>query len=115
VLLRLKLDVDRFGENVAALESSHDVRQFSADAAGIRQSFLRDVENAQHELSRAPDIAREDPAVPAALKVLEVTLPSQLDTAVQLADVEDWAAVRLRLKTQIQQLSELSSTLVANV
>lgn len=114
-LLRLQLDVDRFRENVVTLESSHDVRQFSAEAAGIRQSFLRDVENAQQELSRAPDIAREDPAIPAALKVLEVTLPSQLDTAVQLADVEDWAAVRLRLKTQIQQLIELSSALVANV
>ncbi len=114
-LLRLQLDVDRFGEKVAALESSHDVRQFSAEAAGIRQSFLRDVENAQQELSRAPDIAREDPTIPAALKVLEVTLPSQLDAAVQLADVEDWAAVRLRLKTQIQQLIELSSALVANV
>ena len=114
-LVRLHLDVDTFRENVAALESSHDIKQFSTEAGELRQSFLRDVEDAQQALSRAPEIAREDPTIPAALKVLKVTLPSQLDTAVQLAEAEDWAAVQLRLKTQIQQLIDLSSALVANV
>ena len=114
-LVRLHLDVDTFRENVAALESSHDIQQFSTEAAGLRQNFMRDVEEAQQALSRAPEIPREDPTIPAALKVLKVTLPSQLDTAVQLATAGDWSAVRLRLKTQIQQLIDLSSTLVANV
>jgi len=114
-LVRLRLDVGSFRENVAVLESSHDTKQFSTEAAGFRRSFLRDVEEAQEALSRAPEIVRQDPTLPAALKVLKVTLPSQLDTAVQLADAGDWAAVRLRLKTQIQQLVDLSSALVANV
>ena len=114
-LLRLRLDVGSFRENVAALESSHDTKQFSTEAAEFRRGFLRDVEEAQEALSRAPEIVREDPTIPVALKVLKVTLPSQLDTAVQLANAEDWAAVRLRLKTQIQQLVDLSSALVANV
>ena len=114
-LVRLRLDVGSFRQNVAALESSHDTKQFSTEAAGFRRSFLRDVEDAQQALSAAPEIAREDPTIPAAVKVLKVTLPSQLDIAVRLADAEDWAAVRLRLKTQIQQLFDLSSALVANV
>ena len=114
-LVRLRLDVGSFRKNVAALESSHDTKQFSSEAAGFRRSFLRDVEDAQQALSAAPEIAREDPTIPATVKVLKVTLPSQLDIAVQLADAEDWAAVRLRLKTQIQQLIDLSSALVANV
>jgi PAS domain S-box-containing protein len=114
-LVRLRLDVGSFRKNVAALESSHDTKQFSTEAAEFRQSFLRDVEEAQEALSRAPEIAREDPTISATVKVLKVTLPSQLDAAVQLADAEDWAAVRLRLKTQIQQLIDLSSALVSNV
>jgi PAS domain S-box-containing protein len=114
-LVRLRLDVGSFRKNVAALESSHDSKQFSTEAAEFRRSFLRDVEDAQQGLSAAPEIAREDPTIPATVKVLKVTLPSQLDTAVQLANAEDWAAVRLRLKTQIQQLVDLSSALVANV
>jgi len=114
-LVRLRLDVGSFRKNVAALESSHDSKQFSTEAAEFRRSFLRDVEDAQQGLSAAPEIAREDPTIPTTVKVLKVTLPSQLDTAVQLANAEDWAAVRLRLKTQIQQLVDLSSALVANV
>jgi PAS domain S-box-containing protein len=114
-LVRLRLDVGSFRKNVAALESSHDTKQFSTEAAGFRRSFLRDVEDAQQALSAAPEIARQDPTIPATVKVLKVTLPSQLDTAVHLANAEDWAAVRLRLTTQIQQLIDLSSALVANV
>src|SRR5215472_2878890 len=114
-LVRLHLDVDTFRDSEAALESSHDIQQFSTEAAALRQNFLRDVEDGQQALSRAPEILREDPTIPAALKVLKFTLPSQLDTAVQLADAGDWIAVRLRVKTQIQQLIDLSSALVANV
>jgi PAS domain S-box-containing protein len=114
-LVRLGLDVGSFRKNVAALESSHDSKQFSTEAAEFRRSFLHDVEDAQQGMSAAPEIAREDPTIPATVKILKVTLPSQLDTAVQLANAEDWAAVRLRLKTQIQQLVDLSSALVANV
>jgi PAS domain S-box-containing protein len=114
-IVRLRLDVSSFRKNVAALESSHDTKQFSSEAAGFRRSFLHDIEDAQEALSAAPEIAREDPTIPATVEVLKVTLPSQLDTAVQLADAEEWAAVRLRLKTQIEQLIDLSSALVANV
>ncbi len=114
-LVRLHLDVDTFRENVAALESSHDTKQFSSDAAELRQIFLHHVEDVQRTLSAVPEIARQDPTIPAALKVLKATLPSQLDAAVQLADAGDWTAVRLRLKTQIQQLNVLSSALAENV
>ena len=114
-LVRLRLDVDTFRENVAALESSHDTKQFSIEAAGLRQGFLRDVEDAQQALSKAPEIALDNPTIPAALETLKVTLPAHLESTVQLADAEDWAAVQLRLKTQIPQLIDLSSTLVANV
>src|SRR6516165_4212898 len=114
-LVRLHLDVDTFRENVAALETTHDTKQFSGEAAELRRSFLHHVEDVQQTLSTVPEIARQDPTIPAALTVLKVTLPSQLDTAIQLADAGDWIAVRLRVKTQIQQLIDLSSALVANV
>ena len=114
-IARLHLDMDTFRDKVAELESNHDTNQFSAEAAELRQSFLRNVENAQQTLSNAPEIAQEDPTIPAALETLKVTLPSQFDVAVQLAAAGDWTAVRLRLKTQIQDLIDLSSSLVEKV
>ncbi len=114
-IARLQLDVDSFRDKVVALESSHDTNQFTTEAAGLRQSLLQDVENALQTLSIASEIAREDPTIPAALETLRVTLPSQIDTAIQLAAAGDWTAVRLRLKTQIQDLIDLSSSLVQKV
>jgi PAS domain S-box-containing protein len=114
-LMRVHLDVDALRENVAALESTHDTRQFSTEAALFRQNFLHDVEEAQQMLSRTPEIAREDPTMGAALETLKVAPPAQLDTAVQLADVGDWTAVRLRLNGQIQDLLNLSASLVTKV
>jgi PAS domain S-box-containing protein len=114
-IVRLRLDVGTFRKNVATLESTHGTQQFLIEAAGLQQNFLQNVEDAQQALSKAPDIAREDPTIPAALKVLKLTLPSQLDTAIQLANAEDWAAVRLRLEHQIQDLVDLSSSLVKNM
>ena len=114
-LVRVHLDVDTFRENVAALESSHDTEQFSTEAAELQKVFIRDVEDAQAALSRAPEIAYPDPTVPAALETLKAALPSQLDTAVQLSHAGGWTAVRLRLKQQIQDLIDLSSSLMARV
>jgi len=114
-LIRVHLDVDALRENVAALESTHDTRKFSTEAEQFRQNFLHDVEEAQQMLSRTPEIAREDPTMGAALETLKVAPPAQLETAVQLADVGDWTAVRLRLNGQIQDLLNLSASLVTKV
>jgi len=114
-LVRVHLDVDTLRENVAVLESSHDTEQFSTAAAELQKVFLRDVEDAQLALSRAAEIAQADPTIPAALETLKVALPSQLDTAVQLSRAGGWTAVRLRLRQQIQDLIDLSSSLMARV
>jgi PAS domain S-box-containing protein len=114
-LVRVHLDVDTFRENVVILASDHDTKLFSMEAAEFRQSFLRDVEDAQQALARAPEIAREDASIAAALETLRVAIPAQLDTAVQLADAEDWMAVRLRLGQQIQDLIDLGSSVVSRV
>ena len=114
-LVRVHLDVDTFRENVAVLDSSHDTEQFSTEATALQKVFLRDVEDAQLGLSRAAEIAQADPAIPAALETLKAALPSQLDTAVQLSRAGGWTSVRLRLTQQIQDLIDLSSSLMAKV
>lgn len=114
-LVRLHLDVDTFREHLAVLESSHDAKQFSAEAAGVRQDLMQDVEVAQQALRMAPEISREDPTITAALETLKVALPSQLDIAVQLSGAGDWTAVGLRLKQQVQDLIDVSASLVTKV
>ena len=113
-VVRVHLDVDTFRDSVAALASSHDARQFSGEAASIRQTFLQHVDHAEQLLRANPDIEKDAP-ISSALESLRVTLLSQLDTAVQLAAAGEWNAVQSRLANQIPALIEFSSLLVERV
>ncbi|WP_263354912.1 sensor histidine kinase [Acidicapsa acidisoli] len=113
-VVRVHLDVDSFRDSTTALADSHDTRQFSGEAASIRQTFLQHVDHAEQMLRANPDI-EEDTRISSALESLRLTLLSQLDTAVQLATVGEWNAVQFRLANQIPALIEFSSSLVQRV
>jgi PAS domain S-box-containing protein len=113
-VVRVHLDVDTFRDSMAALASSHDTRQFSREAASIRQTFLQHVDDAMQMLRATPDIEQDAP-ISSALDSLRVTLLSQVDTAVQLATAGEWNAVQLRLAIQIPAVIEFSSLLVERV
>lgn len=113
-VIRVHLDVDTFRDSMAALASSHDTRQFSSEAASIRQTFVQHIDHAEQLIRAAPDI-EQDAAISSALESLRVTLLSQLDTAVQLATAGEWNAIQRRLTVQISALIEFSSSLVERV
>jgi hypothetical protein len=72
-VIRVHLDVDTFRDSMAALASSHDTRQFSREAASIRQTFLQHVDDAMQMLGANPDIEQDSP-ISSALDSLRVTL-----------------------------------------
>jgi len=113
-VVRLHVDVDTFGNRLAALTRTHDVRQFQTEAASLRQKFLEDVAHSQELLESSP-AGSQDPGIPGALETLRTALPSQIETTVQLASVGDWAAISLRMTHQTQALIDLSSLLVEKV
>ena len=113
-VVRVHLDVDTFRDSMAALASSHDAEQFSSEAASIRRTFLRDLDQAEQVLRATPDVER-DTTVSGALESLRMTLLSQVDTAVQLAAAGEWSAIGSRMATQIPALIDYSSSLVERV
>jgi PAS domain S-box-containing protein len=113
-VVRVRLDVDTVRDKLATLASTHDIRQFTTEAASLRQKFLEDVTQSQ-ELLRSSADRGQDPAIASALETLRITLPSQLETTVELALAGDWSAVSLRVRDQVQALIDLSSLLVEKV
>jgi PAS domain S-box-containing protein len=111
-VVRVHLDVDTFRDSMATLASSHDARQFSGEAASIRQKFLEHVDHAEQMLKATPDVEQDAPTISSALESLRVTLLSQLDTAIQLAAAGQWNAVQVRLAVQIPAIIEFTSSLV---
>ena len=110
-VIRVHLDIDTFRDKMAALANSHDTQQLSSEVASLEQRFLQDVGQAEQML-RASE---QNAAISSALETLKVTLPSQLHTAIELANAGDWTAVRLRLGQQMQDLIGLSASLVERV
>jgi len=113
-IVRLHLDVNSFSGRVAALTRSHRTSEFTSEAALLRQAFLQHVQDAEQVLRSSPEIA-QDALISSALKTLTTTLPSQIDTEIELANSGDWPAIQLRLTGQIQDLIDLSSSLVESV
>lgn len=113
-IVRVHLDVDTFRDSMVVLGSSHDARQFVDRTTSLRQEFLKHLDQTQQALKAAPDIDR-DSNISNALESLQVTLLSQLDTAVQLATADDWDAIQLRQEKQTPALIEFSSSLVERV
>jgi PAS domain S-box-containing protein len=113
-VVRVHLDVYSFRDRMTALANSHDIREFSSQAAVIRQSFIQRVDHAELLLRAAPDI-EQDVHVSFALESLRVTLLSQLDTELQLASAGEWSAAQLRATIEVPSLIEFSSSLVETV
>jgi len=113
-IVRLHLDVSSFSGRVAVLTRGHDARQFANEAALLRETFLRHVRDAEQILNSSPEIA-QDAFTSSTLKTLKATLPTQIDSEIELANAGDWPAIQLRLTGQIQDLIDLSSSLVEGV
>jgi len=113
-IVRLHLDVNSFSGRVAVLTRGHDARQFANEAALLRETFLRHVRDAEQILNSSPEIA-QDAFTSSTLKTLKATLPTQIDSEIELANAGDWPAIQLRLTGQIQDLIDLSSSLVEGV
>src|ERR1700752_3918644 len=108
------LDIDSLKNRLAALAETHDGPQFARDAAALRQKFLDDVTHARQLFAGSSDL-KHDPIILSTLDTMQVTLPSQVNSVMGLAAVDDWPAVRLRLSDQVQGLVDLSAVLAGRV
>ena len=113
-VVRVHVDIGTFRDRVAVMANSQETGEFAKDIASLRQRFLDDVERARQIVIASPELD-ENGTISSALETLRIAFPAQLDTVHDLANAGDWAAVRLRLAHQIQELRELSLSQVENV
>ena len=60
-IVRLHLDVNSFSGRVVVLTRSHDTLQFSSEAAILRETFLRHVQDAEQVLARFGGLMKNKP------------------------------------------------------
>jgi PAS domain S-box-containing protein len=111
-VMRVHLDLMEFREALARLAEAQDDRKFAEEAVSQRDHFVQDVERAEQTLKSSP---YTDQYTPITLQTVGTSLSVQANTLVQLAEVADWQAVRLRLANQVRAMTALTSRLVYDV
>lgn len=97
------------------LAEAQDSIAFRAEAESLRRDFLETAGRANQAV-RLPTLrAQRDPTIVITLETVESSLPVQIDALTELANAEDWPAVRLRIQNQVAPLSELTTQVVAIV
>ena len=111
-VMRVHLDLMEFREALARLAEAQDDRKFAEEAVSQRDHFVQDVDRAEQTLKSSPHV---DLYTPITLQAVGTSLSVQADTLMQLAQIADWQAVRLRLANQVRAMTGLTSRLVYDV
>jgi formate hydrogenlyase transcriptional activator len=113
-VVRVHVDLDSLRDRVAVMANSQETREFANDTAALRQKFLDDAERARRMVIASPELDANG-TMSSALETLKTAFPAQLDAVRELANANDWTAVRLRLAHQIEDLRDLSVSRLEDV
>ena len=114
-VLRLQPSVLAFHQQLDELLKSRDARHLVAEGGPLRRTLLQQTQRTRNALTQLPPEIRIDPAFLPTLETIELTLPSQLDTALALAASGDWDAVSLRLAKQLNPIETETADLVESL
>jgi PAS domain S-box-containing protein len=115
ILLQAHTNLMSFYDRVDELAHSENSAELVAEAEPLRKALIEDSRRSREALSRLPSEVQLDPTVPSALQAIQDALPAELDAIANLAKLNDWQAVRLRLANQVRPLEFSTSALVQNI
>lgn len=114
-ILRLQEALRAFHQRLDELTLSRDPQRLVTEAGPLRASLLEQTKRTKAALVQSSSEAPVDPAFVPALEAIEITLPSQLEAVIALANSGDWDAVRLRQANEMKPLEVQISALVEGI
>ncbi len=114
-VLRVHTSLLTFHDQLETLADAEDADRLRTEAGPLRTAVLEDIRRATSNLSIPPSDPRRDPTILPTLRVIQSTLPAQLEAITTLASIGDWRGVHLRLSNQVRPLESLTSELVEKV
>ena len=114
-VLRVHLGVLEFRDRLQTLAVTRSAGQVVSQAASMRDSVLADAEKARRGVEVNPSDALRNALIMDSLTTITDGLNGQTDAIIELAEAGDWEALRLRLDTQVKQISQTTGTLTRNI
>ena len=115
-ILRVNNDVLNIRRELQRLIQIQDATRFDQEATRLRDQLQQDIKAAIDILENSP-LTNQEPRNIAQLRQLSdlANLSSQIELMKELAEAGDWLAVRLRLENQVEQVSQITQTLVEDI
>lgn len=114
-VLRLQESLLLFHQRLDELAQAQDAARMVTEAEPLRRLLLEQAQRTRTALTHMPSQMLVDPAFLPTLQAIEITLPSQLDAIIALANSGDWGAVRFRVSNELKPLETQTSALVNSI
>ena len=115
LVLQLQVNLLTFHQRLDNLARSRDAHRLVTEAELLRGALLEQTQQTRTALANLPPETSVDPAFGPTLETIEVSLPAQLTSIIELANSGDWEAVQLRLGGQLKPIETQTAILVTSV
>jgi len=113
--LHVHMSVLNFFECLHDVVDSRSADQFVTVAGPLRESVLAAAEQAKNALQSNPADAQRHALLADTLSSASISLATQTDIMLELARAGDWQALQLRFDKQVKAITQITSSVVAQV
>jgi signal transduction histidine kinase/HAMP domain-containing protein len=110
-VLRVHNHVLTLKDELQRLALARKVTPFAAAARSLRDDFVNTIDEAVVALGPPPRHAQQVQK----LESIKSSLPTQIDSLINLAQADEWVLMQLRLNSDLQQVSRTTQTLVEEI
>lgn len=111
-VVRLQQELLFLHQRLDELTQEEDLRRLENEGPPLARAIVEQVHQTRATLNQFPNQTPIDPDLLATLDAIEISLPSQVNAIVGLANSGDWAAVRSRVSRDLEPMETESSYLV---
>jgi PAS domain S-box-containing protein len=114
-VLRVHSDILKFRDTLDSLANAKNSQRLSADTQAMNESIAEDMRRAKNALLAVHSDNASDQTILPTLEVVQSNLQSETASMIELAELNDWNALQLRLANQLRPLEYSISALVERV
>ncbi len=113
-VLRIHANLLVFHDTLEAVANDENAGKLVSEAERLTTAFSEDTQRVRNALNSLPPGVQPEPILPT-LEIVQRTLASQLEEITELASLNQWSTVRLRIANQVRPLEFLTSALAEKV
>src|SRR5215469_1979204 len=114
-VLQLQANLLSFHRRLDDLSRSMDVRRLQTETESLRETLRRQTQQTRTAIANLPSGTAIDPSFLPTLDTIDVTLPAEIQSIVELAESGDWGEIHPRVDTELNPIETQTAILVNSI